>query len=161
MPLSATSFLLCHTPGSVVQFRFSGLLNKGGLPNDPSVHCCWSPHASAAALWFHQTLNWSLNWPPVYFKNELASEWEGYKFLSCSACPGMTAMVPLHKVHHTAIPPQKCQSLLDGVSLHRADETLCSARKNVLGEEKNVRSGLLQEKSISAWVFCGFFFFAN
>lgn len=100
----------------------------------------------------------------MYFKNELASEWEGYEFLSCPACPGMTIMVPLHKGHHTTIPLQKCQSMLDGVSLHRADETLCAARKNVLGEEKHVRSGLLQEKSVSAcffvWLVC-LFVFAN
>lgn len=104
VPLSAASFLLCYTSPFVIKVTFSGLVNKGGLMNDPRVHCCWSPRAAAAALWLPQTFNWSLSWSPVYSKNELASEWEGYEFLSCPARPGMTTVVPGYKVcHYTAI----------------------------------------------------------
>lgn len=65
-------------------------------------------------------------------------------------------MVPLRKVcHHTAttVVPLQCQSLLDEGSLHGAGETLCAVCKNVLGEEEHGKSGLLQEESVSGWVF--------
>lgn len=140
VPLSAANFLLCYTSQFFIKIRYTGPLNMGGLLNDLS-QC---PHR-AAAEWFPQTLNWSLN--GLLCTPKWAGRWVGRLWV-----PELSCMI---WDDHTGIPFQQCQSWLDEGKQHGADETLCAVWQSMLREEKHVKLGLLEDESVPA---LGFFF---